>query len=197
MTSIPTQVNLGTGSIGLRSNVNLGADRVALTCGRYRTEGRTVSRRDGERGPWGREALDPKHATTRIKRMGRKYGFSFSWKRATGISGAKGRISRKTGIPLTRSGRQRKVGRMMTDGKCFVATACCGSADHEDVATLRGFRDTVLRRHNLGRRFIAWYYHYGPVLATAIDTHPCLRIVCRYAVALLAVVLRRLGAFGR
>jgi hypothetical protein len=43
--------------------------------------------------------------------MGKKYGFSFSWKRALGISAAKGRISRKIGIPLTRSGRQRKVGR--------------------------------------------------------------------------------------
>ncbi|MCX7618474.1 hypothetical protein [Tepidiforma sp.] len=28
-----------------------------------------------------------------------------------GISAAKGRIARKTGIPLTRQGRQRKVGR--------------------------------------------------------------------------------------
>ncbi|MDZ7620504.1 MAG: hypothetical protein U1E05_26170 [Patescibacteria group bacterium] len=45
--------------------------------------------------------------------MGRKYGFSFSWKRAIGISAAKGRISRKIGVPLTRSGRQRKAGRML------------------------------------------------------------------------------------
>ena len=45
--------------------------------------------------------------------MGRKFGFSFSWKRAIGISGLKNRISRKTGIPLTSQGRQRKVGRMM------------------------------------------------------------------------------------
>lgn len=44
--------------------------------------------------------------------MGKKYGFSFSWKRATGISGLKGKISRATGVPLTRSGRQRKIGRM-------------------------------------------------------------------------------------
>jgi choline-glycine betaine transporter len=43
--------------------------------------------------------------------MGKKFGFSFSWKRAVGISAAKGRISRKIGVPLTRSGRQRKVGR--------------------------------------------------------------------------------------
>jgi hypothetical protein len=42
----------------------------------------------------------------------RKYGFSFSWKRATGLSAAKGKLSRKIGIPLTRSGRQRKLGRM-------------------------------------------------------------------------------------
>lgn len=43
--------------------------------------------------------------------MGRKYGFSFSGKRALGISAAKCRVSRKIGIPLTRSGRQRKLGR--------------------------------------------------------------------------------------
>lgn len=42
-----------------------------------------------------------------------KFGFSWSWKRAVGISGLKNKISRKIGIPLTRSGRQRKVGKMM------------------------------------------------------------------------------------
>ena len=40
----------------------------------------------------------------------------FSWKRATGVTRAKQRISRTTGIPLTKSGRQRKVGKMMTGG---------------------------------------------------------------------------------
>lgn len=34
----------------------------------------------------------------------------FSWKRLLGISAAKARLSRKIGIPLTRSGRQRKLG---------------------------------------------------------------------------------------
>jgi hypothetical protein len=47
------------------------------------------------------------------KRMGRKFGFSFSWKRALGISAAKGTISRATGIPLTRSGIERKLGRLI------------------------------------------------------------------------------------
>lgn len=38
-------------------------------------------------------------------------GLSFSLSRALGISAAKGRISRKIGIPLTKSGREKKIGR--------------------------------------------------------------------------------------
>ncbi|MCR4427442.1 MAG: hypothetical protein NUW23_14865 [Firmicutes bacterium] len=34
----------------------------------------------------------------------------FSWKRAIGLSAAKAKLSRRIGIPLTRSGRQRKFG---------------------------------------------------------------------------------------
>lgn len=41
----------------------------------------------------------------------KKYGVSFSWRRATGLSAAKGKLSRELGVPLTKSGRQRKVGR--------------------------------------------------------------------------------------
>jgi hypothetical protein len=56
-------------------------------------------------------------------------GVSFSWKRALGISGAKARLSRQLGIPLTRSGRQRKIGRALG---CSIAIAMimasCGTA---------------------------------------------------------------------
>jgi hypothetical protein len=38
-------------------------------------------------------------------------GLSFSWKRASGLSSAKSKLSRQIGIPLTRSGRQQKLGR--------------------------------------------------------------------------------------
>jgi hypothetical protein len=38
-------------------------------------------------------------------------GLSFSWKRATGLSRAKSKLSRQIGVPLTRSGRQQKIGR--------------------------------------------------------------------------------------
>jgi len=37
-------------------------------------------------------------------------GLTFSWKRAVGISGLKTKIARKTGIPTTRLGLERKVG---------------------------------------------------------------------------------------
>jgi len=45
----------------------------------------------------------------------------FSWKRATGISSAKSKISRKTGIPLSKSGRKQKMRRVATGGGCCIA----------------------------------------------------------------------------
>lgn len=39
-----------------------------------------------------------------------KFGFSFSLKRAVGISGAKQSFARKTGIPTTKHGLERKIG---------------------------------------------------------------------------------------
>jgi hypothetical protein len=44
----------------------------------------------------------------------------FSWKRFLGISAAKARISRSIGVPLTKNGRERKIGRMVTGGGCLV-----------------------------------------------------------------------------
>jgi len=44
----------------------------------------------------------------------------FSWKRFLGVSGAKSRVLRKIGIPLTKSGRQRKVGRVVTGEGCLL-----------------------------------------------------------------------------
>jgi hypothetical protein len=44
----------------------------------------------------------------------------FSWKRAVGISAAKARLSRRIGIPLTKGGRQRKLGKIASGGGCLV-----------------------------------------------------------------------------
>lgn len=43
--------------------------------------------------------------------MGKKFGFSWSWKRATGVSSFKQKIAKTTGIPTTKGGIERKIGR--------------------------------------------------------------------------------------
>lgn len=42
-----------------------------------------------------------------------KYGISFSLSRLIGLSGFKNSIARKTGIPTTRGGIERKIGRKL------------------------------------------------------------------------------------
>lgn len=43
-------------------------------------------------------------------------GLSFSWKRALGITKVKQQIARSTGIPITKAGLERKIGRTITKG---------------------------------------------------------------------------------
>lgn len=45
----------------------------------------------------------------------KSYGFSFSWKRALGITGAKQSFVKKTGVPTSRTGLERKIGRLILD----------------------------------------------------------------------------------
>jgi len=40
-------------------------------------------------------------------------GLTFSWRRALGLSAAQARLSRRIGVPLSRSGRERKLGRFI------------------------------------------------------------------------------------
>lgn len=40
-------------------------------------------------------------------------GLSFSWKRALGITQAKQRIARETGIPTSKAGLERKIGNVI------------------------------------------------------------------------------------
>lgn len=39
-----------------------------------------------------------------------KFGFSFSWKRLLGITSAKQSFARKTGVPTSKAGVERKIG---------------------------------------------------------------------------------------
>ncbi len=72
-----------------------------------------------------------------------KFGLSFSLNRALGITRAKQRLSRSTGIPLTKAGRQRKIGKLVTGGGCLVptlavvlmlASACAGATPTPESA---------------------------------------------------------------
>ena len=47
-------------------------------------------------------------------------GLSFSWKRATGVTSAKRKFTKVTGIPTTKAGRKNKLRRMITGGGCIV-----------------------------------------------------------------------------
>jgi len=42
-----------------------------------------------------------------------KFGFSFSWKRALGISSIKQRIARQAGVPTSKVGVEKKTGSMI------------------------------------------------------------------------------------
>lgn len=43
----------------------------------------------------------------------KKHGFSFSWKRALGITSAKQSFARKTGVPTSKAGIERKIGNLI------------------------------------------------------------------------------------
>jgi hypothetical protein len=70
-------------------------------------------------------------------------GLSFSWRRALGVSAFKGRIARCTGIPTTRSGLERKVGRTLIHGLLRPPAAV---TDLSNVASSRAWADGVSAR---------------------------------------------------
>lgn len=45
--------------------------------------------------------------------MGKKFGISFSLSRLIGLSSAKQKVARKTGIPTTKIGMNAKIGRIL------------------------------------------------------------------------------------
>jgi hypothetical protein len=67
----------------------------------------------------GYNLLTRRKATKRVELIIMANRGGFSWKRAFGVTRIKRRISRATGIPLTKSGRQRKLGALM--GGCLLS----------------------------------------------------------------------------
>lgn len=70
---------------------------------------------------------------------------------------------------------------------CFVATAAWGDAWHDEVMTLRQFRDRHLLTNTAGRAFVKWYYDRSPPMARFIETRPAARAAVR--AGLMPVVL--------
>jgi uncharacterized repeat protein (TIGR01451 family) len=64
-------------------------------------------------------------------------------------------------------------------GGCFIATAAYGSYMHPHVYKLREFRDKILSRSVVGRKFISLYYAYSPSVADIIAEHEVLRVMAR------------------
>jgi hypothetical protein len=78
---------------------------------------------------------------------------------------------------------------------CFIATAAYGSDVAPEVEAFRSFRDRVLVRHPLGRRFIQWYYEVSPPLALRIKSRPFVQMAVRFF--FLSPILFVLKVWGR
>jgi len=64
---------------------------------------------------------------------------------------------------------------MLSESKCFIATAAYGSIYEPDVTLLRQFRDIRLNKHLLGQWFIQFYEYTSPPLAEIISNYSVLR----------------------
>lgn len=71
------------------------------------------------------------------------------------------------------------VNKTSDGGGCYIATAVYGSYDAPQVMTLRQFRDDVLQKYYLGRKFIALYYKHSPKYAEQLKYHNRINRVVR------------------
>ena len=64
-------------------------------------------------------------------------------------------------------------------GRCFIATAAFGSYEAPEVKVLRRFRDSVLKRTETGRSFVAFYYKNSPRWVEFMQGKPRLTALIR------------------
>lgn len=75
-------------------------------------------------------------------------------------------------------------------GGCFIATAVYGTDEHFDLIVLRSFRDNFLSNYRLGKKFIEFYYKYGPNFANKVSQSLILKKVFSPLVNLGVMVVR-------
>lgn len=66
-----------------------------------------------------------------------------------------------------------------SSGDCFVATAAFGTPLAKEIQVLRWYRDNKLRKSVTGRKFISFYYKYGPHVARSIRKYPLFKRMIR------------------
>lgn len=85
---------------------------------------------------------------------------------------------------------------LLTNKKCFIATAAYGSAMDSHVETLRQFRNQYLLSNSWGREFVKTYYRHSPPVAEFIAQNEPLRLVVRtilWPIVLFAQIATQLG----
>lgn len=67
---------------------------------------------------------------------------------------------------------QLNITRTKSDRRCFIATSIYGNADHQQVKSLRLFRDKVLNSWPSIQPLVDFYYHYSPQWVVYMEEHP-------------------------
>jgi len=77
--------------------------------------------------------------------------------------------------------RQRVMagGKATTDSSCFIATAVLGE-EHLALLPLREYRDTVLKKNVIGKKFVCWYYENGPYLAKVVGRNQIFKFFVKH-----------------
>jgi hypothetical protein len=72
-----------------------------------------------------------------------------------------------------------ELGKLSRKGRCFVATAACGTEWAPDVVALRRFREAILRPTGWGRTAIGAYEALSPPVAAWLERSPAARAAVR------------------
>lgn len=89
-------------------------------------------------------------------------------------------ISGGTGNGGSNSNQQEyRSSKNSNNSDCFVATAAFGTPLQHEIQVLRDWRDNTLRYTSTGRKFIATYYKFGPIVANFIRSYPAFKAPVR------------------
>ncbi|MDI6826382.1 MAG: hypothetical protein QMD36_04290 [Candidatus Aenigmarchaeota archaeon] len=65
---------------------------------------------------------------------------------------------------------------------CFIATVVYGSSNHYKLEVFRDFRNNILFRYRIGRKFVWFYYRISPRIANNIRKKEILKRFILYSI---------------